>query len=66
MLTTIQITEEDAHLFQVFQEHYEKILGLVTGDVMTICNGRIIMDFDSKGNLRKVKKEYISYNLDKT
>jgi hypothetical protein len=62
MITKIELTNEDAVLFQEFQEHYQKIVGLLKGDLMTIKNGTIIMDFDSDGNLRKVRKEYTSYS----
>lgn len=54
--TAVYLTDEDARLFQIFLEYYEKIKKLINWGFFEIADDHATVHFDSEG---MPKKAYI-------
>lgn len=61
LLTAVELTEEQALLFRIFMEHYSTIEFMTKSGVWDIKGGNAILNFDSTGHLKSVKKETFTY-----
>lgn len=59
----IELTQEEVDLFILFRK-YQHIFSLLTErDVFETRNGKVVLNFDSKGKLRLISSDTILYKL---
>ena len=55
-LVTVQMNEDEAKAFILFQKHYFNIKKLIDSDVFSLSNGRAILDFNSACDIANIQK----------
>ena len=59
----VELTTDDAELFMKFRKYQHLFDLLIQNDVFSIKNGKAVLNFDSKGNLRLISTDVIVYKL---
>jgi hypothetical protein len=52
----VEMTEDEAKAFILFQKHYFNIKKLIDSEVFSLANGRAILDFNSVGDIANIQK----------
>lgn len=60
-LIRVDLTEEQAALFVLFQGHYDKIAFCIAEGVFDLRNANATLNFAKNGDLKSIKKETYTY-----
>ena len=60
-MITIDLSEEEARLFRLFQEYYVQIKYLLDQNCFSVERGDVTIHFDRKGNISSIEKRLFSY-----
>jgi hypothetical protein len=58
---TIELTDEDAELFKVFQQHYDIIKYMAAVGCFEIRRGDFTVHFDREGKISSIERRLFSY-----
>lgn len=60
---TVKLSEEDAQLFALFRKYQHLFDLMLEYNVFETRNGKVVLNFDSKGKLRLISSDTILYKL---
>lgn len=60
-MITLELTEEDARLFRLFQEHYSSIKYMLDQNCFSVARGDVTIHFDREGSISSIEKRLFSY-----
>lgn len=53
---SVELTEEDAALFMLYQQYHRNMTTLLTAKALDIRDGAVVLHFDHDGNIRKIDR----------
>lgn len=58
----VYLPDEQAKMFLLFQEHYDKVSVLLKSGAFSVKNGSVVMHFDQDGSLKAVNRADYLYS----
>lgn len=60
---TVELSEDEAHLFVLFRKHQKVFTDLLDSGVLDLKNGTATIGFDHQGKLRQIRIDKIVFKI---